>query len=878
MKAKHYLVVLILGMASQFAFAQSVLTGTVTDKTGSKVPGITVSLEGTKKGVQTDGSGQYKLELLSTAKATVRFTGIGYKPLTKEISGGSEVLNVQLEDDIMALDQVVVTATFGTKSVKDSPLSMTYLGARQVQTLAASSQADILRTIPGITAEGGGGEVAANVFIRGLPSGGQYQFNPLQVDGMPTLSTFGLNSSAHDVYFRNDLGIQSLEFVRGGISTLFGAGSVAGIINYTSITGSDVSKNAVQMEWANLGRVKTDFLSSGRLGGEGSNLYYAVSGVYRYDEGPIRTGLPTEGVQFRANIKKVTQKGTFTLFGQFIDDKAQFYLPFPLEASDRSRPVVNGQTINTLQTSLAGKMAFMTPDGLYHSPIQEGAATRGGYLMMKANQNLGNGWVLDAKVKFAKYAHQFNLFLDGAGFGNPVETQSSFLAAAARGLAGGSNYKFSYVDNGQPLAAGALLYENRIVDRERPLTEYVGEFNLTKTLDKHTITAGTFLSNSVAGDKNITYRYLSEFAETPRLVHLSYTDAAGNARKYTLNGLSGTNVGYVDQTIASQKIAAYLTDEYIGEKFNFDAGVRIERARGLITSYGSRRYNVLQDASLAPNISEVTWGNGQLNKNGEVSTVGTAIALAGLYKVSSSVNVYANASSGYFFPELRSVRFKSVYEPATYEPERINSIETGVKIGTPKFSTTAAIYAIQLKDRMEINFINDGKGGLMDDVQKVSTSSYGVEMSVNYQWTKYLSVYGNATYQRHEYTEYESNPALVGNWLQRQPRTMAMAGILFDNSKFDAGFSTNYIGEKYTAADNVYLLDDYTISRLDLGYSIKWKDQQEKMRLGVSVFNVFNTAGVTEGSPRGANVTGSSYFIGRPELPRRVFLRLLYEF
>ncbi|WKX78399.1 TonB-dependent receptor plug domain-containing protein [Zobellia laminariae] len=88
-----------------------------------------------------------------------------------------------------------------------------------------------------ITAEGGGGETATNVFVRGLPSGGQYVFNPLQYDGMPLMSTFGLNSSAHDVYARPDIGFKGVEFVRGGSAILYGAGSVAGIINYTSKTG-----------------------------------------------------------------------------------------------------------------------------------------------------------------------------------------------------------------------------------------------------------------------------------------------------------------------------------------------------------------------------------------------------------------------------------------------------------------------------------------------------------------------------------------------------------------------------------------------------------------------------------------------------------------
>jgi iron complex outermembrane receptor protein len=172
---------------------------------------------------------------------------------------------------------------------------MTSLKSKQIERLTSNSQADILRVVPGIQAEGGGGEVATNVFVRGMPSGGQYQFTPLQVDGLPVLSAFGLNSSAHDVYWRNDLGIRNLEFVRGGAAILYGAGSVAGIINYTSITGSAVPENKVQLEWANGGRARVEFSECRAYG---QNTFYSFL-IYRYDEGPLNTGLNTVGTQIR---------------------------------------------------------------------------------------------------------------------------------------------------------------------------------------------------------------------------------------------------------------------------------------------------------------------------------------------------------------------------------------------------------------------------------------------------------------------------------------------------------------------------------------------------------------------------------------------------
>ena len=79
-------------------------------------------------------------------------------------------------------------------------------------------------------------------------------------DGIPVFSSFGLNSSAFDVYYRNDLGIERLEFVRGGVSNLFGPGSVAGLINYIRRRAPIRRKRRCSWKFADEDRARSDFL------------------------------------------------------------------------------------------------------------------------------------------------------------------------------------------------------------------------------------------------------------------------------------------------------------------------------------------------------------------------------------------------------------------------------------------------------------------------------------------------------------------------------------------------------------------------------------------------------------------------------------------
>ena len=839
--------------------AQATLSGTVKGSDGETLIGATVQLLGSNSGTITDVDGTYSLRLPAGAQ-TVQVSYTGFTTETAEITvedGKSYTQDFTLGTDNLALDEVVVTATFGSRSQKEAPLSMTYLNANQLQKLTSNSQADILRTIPGITAEGGGGEVASNIFVRGMPSGGQYQFTPLQVDGLPTISTFGLNSSAHDVYFRNDIGIKSLEFARGGASTLFGAGSVAGIINYTSVTGGPEFDNKVQLEIAEGGRAKFDFLTSGPLA---ENTYYAFSGFYRYDEGPLETGLPTRGYQFRGNIKKLFNNGksSLTISGQMIDDNVQFYLPYPLANAngEKERPEGNdGETVYTQLTSQATDFSFNTPNGRYNSRIGEGVITKGGYLMADFRHNFGDGWKVSSKVKSANYDHWFNFFLDGDGTRNTPEGQGTYLANRMIPAADAS---FTYVDDKSKLGSNDLLYENRILDRKRPMEEMVGEVNLTKTVGGHNITLGTFLSDTKADDDNWLYRYLGDFRNAPRMVNLSYVDSLGNTINHSTGGfISGSQTSNI--TIESTKRAVYLADEYKGDNFNFDIGLRWEKASGIISRETGIGSNTFQ--------------------KGTVETDGVAIAAAGLYKLNRNASVYANASRGYFFPELRGVKFSSPGVTQSYEPETVVQAELGTKYNKGNFAATAAAYIVTLSDRRSVDFVNNASGGVEEVVSVQSTRTIGLEANLNYQIVSGVSAFGNFTFQNAEFTKFEGNDDLVGKEPRRQPKVMAMLGVAVEKGGFHFDLSTNYLGKKFSNDANTVELEGYSIVRASAGYKIGLGEGQS-LRLGVSVFNLLDSAGVTEGSPRQGDtqIAGGEYFVGRPELPRRIFFRAAFDF
>lgn len=791
---------------------------------------------------------------------------------------------------------IIVTATTVARRAQDTPLAVSSLDANALTKTSTINQADVLNTIPTIKADGGGGEVAANVFVRGLPSGGQYQFTPLEYDGVPVLSSFGLNSSAYDVYYRNDLGLERLEFVRGGVSNLFGPGSVAGLINYITKTGGNRLEGTAQLEWAERGSYKGDVAISGPLGG---GFYFALSGWYRSDAGPIRTGLDTKGYQVRGNLKYEfpDSSGSVTLYGQYIDDKAQFYLPIPLDGATRNRVNGNdGRTVYQVLNNRVAGLGFATPDGPFVTSITDGVTAKGGQVLLAFDKDLGDsGLGINGRAKFSQYAHKFGLWSDGDGIVNVPETLTAFVTNAARrngnypelnGI-GIANANFTFVGGGA-VPANALVFANRFTDRDRPNHDLTAELNLTYKGEtgsvRHNLTFGGFYGDAFARDINVTTTYLAELNNEPRLINLTVTNpVSGASTVIARNGLLDAGGGYVNNRHEIKRYALYLADQMnIGSRFKFDIGGRYEWLTADIRR--ERTATVVTDTT-TPNLStalrNVIWGNDQFSV-ANPKTHAWALAAGALYKVSDEVSLYLNGSRGYFFPEIRAVGFNALFQPASYTPEIIKQVEGGIKVDTGPINMTAAAFYTNLENRRQINFINNGQGGFTEQVNLVGTRSWGVEATLDLKLVQNLKFSGNLTLTNAKYTVFFANGTVstnVGKDLERQPDLLYNAGLYYDDDMFDASIFTNYTGDNFTAANNAIRLDGWNVVNLDAGVKLGLSETKT-IRVGINVFNLFDTDATTEGSPRqDVNQTvGGAYFVGRPVLPRRISARATLKF
>ena len=201
-----------------------VITGVVRDHTGETVIQASVVVKGTSVGTVTDFDGKYSIDVPADAKVLI-FSYIGLQ--TKEVTINGNVINVTLQENKTALEEVVVTG-YGTTKKRDVVTSVASVGAEQLKDIPVTSAAEALQgKLSGVTVTTTEGSPDADVKIRVRGGTSLTQSNdPLYiVDGMPVSSIADIAPSD----------IASMDVLKDAAATaIYGAQGANGVIIITT--------------------------------------------------------------------------------------------------------------------------------------------------------------------------------------------------------------------------------------------------------------------------------------------------------------------------------------------------------------------------------------------------------------------------------------------------------------------------------------------------------------------------------------------------------------------------------------------------------------------------------------------------------------------
>ncbi|HEE0140778.1 TPA: TonB-dependent hemoglobin/transferrin/lactoferrin family receptor [Citrobacter youngae] len=131
-----------------------------------------------------------------------------------------------------AVEDMTVTATGNARNAFEAPMMVSVIDATAPENQTASSAADLLRTVPGLTLDGTGRTNGQDVNLRGYDRRGVL----VLVDGVRQGTDTGhLNST-----FLDPALIKRIEVVRGPSALLYGSGALGGVIAYDTADAKDL--------------------------------------------------------------------------------------------------------------------------------------------------------------------------------------------------------------------------------------------------------------------------------------------------------------------------------------------------------------------------------------------------------------------------------------------------------------------------------------------------------------------------------------------------------------------------------------------------------------------------------------------------------------
>ena len=178
-------------VSAQQVSAQQIRGRITETATNQPIPGASVIIDGAYIGVTAAADGTFVLNNVPVGTYTVSVTMLSYKKFTSEtlIIGASTVieLNVELEEENYALDDVVVTARRSTNTemaiisqIRTANVVASGVSAQQISRTQEKDASEVVKRIPGISIRDD-----KYVIVRGLPQ----RYNNTWINGAAVPST-----------------------------------------------------------------------------------------------------------------------------------------------------------------------------------------------------------------------------------------------------------------------------------------------------------------------------------------------------------------------------------------------------------------------------------------------------------------------------------------------------------------------------------------------------------------------------------------------------------------------------------------------------------------------------------------------------------------
>ncbi|MEL6536922.1 MAG: TonB-dependent receptor plug domain-containing protein, partial [Bacteroidota bacterium] len=189
---------------------------------------------------------------------------------------------------VVELNDVVITGNKIETTLEKSGKTIYKLNRDQIESNRGKDITDLLNEIPGVQVDGNFGTPGTNISYR--IRGAQSEQTLILIDGIPYNDPSGL-AQTFDLRMLDLEQVESIEVLKGGLSSLYGTGAAAGVISITLKQSSEETiSGSLNAEYGSF----NTFSSNANVSGTAGRFNYLVSGSYKSSDG-FSAALDTTG-------------------------------------------------------------------------------------------------------------------------------------------------------------------------------------------------------------------------------------------------------------------------------------------------------------------------------------------------------------------------------------------------------------------------------------------------------------------------------------------------------------------------------------------------------------------------------------------------------
>jgi outer membrane receptor protein involved in Fe transport len=798
------------------------------------------------------------------------------------------------------LDEIVVTGTAQSKGLKklDASFQITTASLEEIRDVGPSSSADLLKIVPSVWVESGGGAAGPNIELAGYPGGSGAPYVTYSINGSPIYPSHNLSFLDDSSMFRLDDTVERAEVVLGGPSVVFSDGQLGATANFILRQGSAVEHGDLGVTVGSEGMYRVDGFYGGPIS---KDWYMSVGGFYRTSDGIRNSQFPADdGGQLTATLSHDMDNGSIMFYARALNDKNLFIADIPLVATGSGKNVSYSAFpgFNPLTGWFAGSgiQGLSVQECPGCAPLTANLADGRGANLHTFGNNLdldvADGVHLSNKLQFTGGDMPTAGIFTGSA---PPVTMSSFIASAvaaangntgavaAGGLATGGTA--TYVGGGA-VNPNQYVMTNGFWVVDKQLQSFTDDLRFTfEVVPGNNLTVGTYFAAYHSDDTwYLGNNELMTATPNSSLINLTLNNGAIISN----NGLTSASTFTLVDRFQGTNYALFASDQWRIGQWLLDGGFRIEQQKvdGTIendtsTNLSTNPLSLYNQGVSVPNGTFTVYncdqtlalGNAhecdQFKKTKGSGTVGAT------YEITQHMSVYGRADQGVHFPSFDDLR------NGTPQTESIRNFQVGYRLQTDALYVDVDVFHRTFSGVPFQQFVTTSTG-LVNLVFTYGVNSTGIDYVARWEPIQNLSFSITGNWQDSTYTDIiaAGGAGADGNVLQRQPRFQTRFTPAYDipmnwgDLRFFMTYS--YIGLRYSDPGNAQVLPSY--NTLDAGIVA---DIGKHFEVRLQGTNLTNELGITEQDARAASGTSGAsggFALGRPIFGREENIGVKYKF